>query len=156
MWSLNRATVLGNITRDIEMRNTPNGQSVANFAVATDRKWKDSEGGQKEAVEYHEIVAWDKVAEIANQYAKKGSRVYIEGRLQTQSWEGQDGIKRQRTVIVAEKLILLSPKGEGGSSYQSESASDKAQDTKAEAPKPKDKKEEKDDGDEINLDDIPF
>lgn len=160
MFSLNRATILGNMTRDIEMRNTPNGQSVANFAVATNRKWKDADGGQKEAVEYHEIVAWGKLAEIASQYAKKGSKVYIEGRLQTRSWEGQDGAKRQRTEIVAENLILLSPKGEGGSSYQAEDkdAGDNKQDTGA---KTEDKKDvatgkDKDASDEINLDDIPF
>lgn len=159
MLNLNRATILGNITRDIEMRNTPNGQSVANFAVATNRRWSDSDGGQKEAVEYHEIVAWGKLAEIASQYAKKGSKVYIEGRLQTRSWEGQDGAKRQRTEIVAENLILLSPKGEGASSYTSESknaAPTTDKENKKDEPKETKNTPSGTDGDEINLDDIPF
>lgn len=148
MLNLNRAMVLGNITRDIEVRNTPNGQAVANFAVATNRRWSDSDGNQKEAVEYHEIVAWGKLAEIANQYAKKGSKVYIEGRLQTRTWEGQDGVKRQRTEIIAENLILLSPKGEGAS-YPAEDKTEEKEDKK-------ESKEEKSSDDEINLDDIPF
>src|SRR3990170_495813 len=99
-WSLNRAQVIGNVTRDPELRVTPTGQSVASFAVATNRRWKDQNGNQKEATEFHEVVAWGKLAEIIQQILHKGNRVYAEGRLQTRSWDAPDGSKRNRTEIV--------------------------------------------------------
>ena len=168
MYSLNRATVLGNATRDPELRTTPNGRSVANFAVATNRRWNDqSSGEQREEVQFHEVVTWGKLAEIASQIIRKGTKVYVEGRLQTRNWEGQDGARRERTEIVAENLIILTPKGatpvsDSGldsqaqprvaSSEESESAAPRTKDT------PKKKGEEKPAAseDEINLDEIPF
>ncbi len=109
---LNKVMVIGNLTRDPEMRNVPSGDSVANFGVATNRIWTDQAGQRQEAVEYHNVVAWRKLADICGQYLKKGNKVYIEGRLQTRDWEGQDGIKRYRTEIVARDLIMLgSPPG---------------------------------------------
>ncbi len=104
---LNRAMVIGNLTRDPEMRTIPSGQSVANFSIATNRHWNDTSGNKQSAVEYHNIVVWGKLAEICSQYLKKGRRVFMEGRLQTRDWEGQDGIKRSRTEIVAENMIML-------------------------------------------------
>lgn len=146
--------VLGNATRDAELRTTPNGKSVAGFAVATNRRWKDQSGETKDEVQFHEIVAWGKLAEIAAQIIKKGSKVYVEGRLQTRTWEGQDGAKRERTEIIADNIIGLSSRGEVSSENdytQTESTN--------ETPKPKkiakeDNTESSDD--EINLDDIPF
>ncbi|HEC21004.1 MAG TPA: single-stranded DNA-binding protein, partial [Candidatus Peregrinibacteria bacterium] len=104
MYSLNRAQIIGNLTRDPEVRQTPNGQSVTTLGVATNRAWKDPEGNQKEAVEFHNIVAWGKLAEICGQYLRKGVKVYFEGRLQTRNWENESGVKQYRTEIVAENM----------------------------------------------------
>jgi len=105
--NLNRAMIIGNLTRDPEVRTTPNGQTVANFGVATNHSWTDTSGQRQERAEFHNIVAWGKLAEICSQYLGKGRKVYIEGRLQTRDWEGQDGAKRTRTEIVAENMIML-------------------------------------------------
>ncbi len=146
--SFNQAIIMGNLTRDPEMRNTPSGQNVASFAVATNRQWQDPSGERKEAVEYHEIVAWGKLAELASQYLSKGRKVLVVGRLQTQSWE-KDGVKRQRTEIVANDISFLDGRGDalaGAPSAPSAPAASKPADTVVQ-----------DLGDEpINLDDIPF
>lgn len=117
MLSLNRAQIIGNLTRDPELRYTPNGQAVASFAVATNRVWVDASGEKKDAVEYHDVVTWGKLAEICGQILSKGRKVYIEGRLQTRTWEGQDGVKRQKTEIVAENMLVLDKPKEGSSAY---------------------------------------
>ncbi len=114
MYSLNRATIIGNLTRDPEVRQTPSGQSVCSFGVATNRSWKGADGSKQEATEFHNVVAWGKLAEICGQYLNKGRKVYVEGRLQTRDWEGQDGVKRYRTEIVTENLIILDRPGSGG------------------------------------------
>src|SRR3990172_8008413 len=109
----NQAIVLGNLTRDPELRYTPNGQAVASFSVATNRQWMDSQGEKKEDVEYHDVVVWGKLAEIVNQYLKKGRKVMIVGRLQTRTWEAQDGAKRSKTEIVATDVNFVDrPRGE--------------------------------------------
>jgi len=110
--SLNRAQIIGNLTRDPEIKQIPGGSTVASFSVATNFVWTDSSGQKQEKVEYHNIVAWRKLADICGQYLKKGSKVFIEGRIQTRDWEGEDGIKRYRTEIVADNMIMLSGKGE--------------------------------------------
>lgn len=107
MSSLNRATLIGNLTRDPEFKTTSTGQSVASFGIATNRVWFDANRQKQEKAEFHNIVAWSKLAEICNQYLKKGRKVFIEGRLQTRDWQGQDGVKRYRTEIVAENMIML-------------------------------------------------
>jgi len=99
--------IIGNLTRDPEVRNTSGGQTVANFGVATNHSWNDASGQRQEKAEFHNIVAWGKLAEICGQYLTKGRKVYVEGRLQTREWEGQDGAKRQRTEIVADNMIML-------------------------------------------------
>jgi single-strand DNA-binding protein len=109
--SLNRAQLIGNLTRDPELRQIPGGQTVATFSVATNFVWTDSNGQRQEKVEFHNVVAWRKLAEIAGQYLKKGSKVYVEGRIQTRDWEGEDGVKRYRTEIVADSVIMLDRKG---------------------------------------------
>ncbi len=115
---LNKVMIIGRLTRDPEIRTIPSGDTVANFGVATNRIWTNAQGQKQEAVEYHNIVAWRKLADICGQYLKKGDRVYIEGSLQTRDWEGQDGIKRYRTEIVARDMIMLSPpRTQGGSTY---------------------------------------
>ncbi len=112
--NLNKAMIIGNLTRDPEVRNTTGGQSVASFSVATNQVWTDQSGQKQERVEYHNIVAWRRLAEICGQYLRKGSKIYIEGRLQTRDWTGQDGVKRYRTEIVAENMIMLDRAGGSG------------------------------------------
>lgn len=151
--SFNQAIIMGNLTRDPELRSTPGGQQVASFAVATNRTWMDQSGERKEAVEYHEIVAWGKLGELAAQYLAKGRKVMVVGRLQTQSWE-KDGVKRQRTEIVASDVNFLDGPGgaqmsEGASAPRSSSASSskKSDDVVI---------QDLDANSNINLDDIPF
>ncbi len=110
--SWNRVELIGNLTRDPELRYTPNGAAVCTFSVATNRTYV-SEGEKKEEVDFHRLVSWNKLAELCNQLLKKGNKVFISGRLQTRSWEGQDGAQRQTTEIVVEDMILLTPKTSG-------------------------------------------
>lgn len=110
---LNRAMLIGNITRDPEVRTTPSGQTVASFGLATNLIWTDAQGQRQTRAEFHNIVAWRKLADIVSQYLHKGSKVYVDGRLQTREWEGKDGAKRQRTEIVAENVIMLDRKADG-------------------------------------------
>lgn len=114
--SLNRATIIGNLTRDPELRTTPNGQNVCNFSVATSSQWTDSAGQKQEKTEYHHVVAWGKLADICSQYLGKGRKVFVEGRLQTREWEAQDGSKKNRTEIVADNMIMLDRAPAGGAS----------------------------------------
>lgn len=109
--SLNKVLVIGNLGKDPEMRYTPSGQAVTNFSVATNRTWTDGDGQRREQTEWFSIVAWGKLAEIANQYLAKGRRVFVEGRLQTRSWEDAEGQKRYRTEVVASELIMLDRAG---------------------------------------------
>lgn len=109
---LNRVMLIGNLTRDPELRNTPNGKAVASMSIATNRFWTDAQGQKQKEAEFHNIVMWSKLAEIASQYLHRGSKVYVEGRLQTREWTGQDGIKRYRTEIVADNMIMLNGSSE--------------------------------------------
>lgn len=111
--NLNKAMIIGNLTRDPEVRNTPSGQMVATFSVATSQVWNDQSGQKQEKVEFHNVVVWRRLAEICSQYLRKGSKVYIEGRLQTREWTGQDNIKRYRTEIIGENMIMLDRAGGG-------------------------------------------
>ena len=111
MMNLNKAMIIGNLTRDPEVRTTPSGQTVANFGVATNLVWTDQSGQKQEKAEFHNIVAWRRLAEIAGQYLKKGGRIFVEGRLQTRAWDDQNGVKRNRTEIIAENLIMLDRPG---------------------------------------------
>lgn len=154
MLNLNRAMVLGNATRDAELRTTPNGKSVASFAVATNRRWKDQAGEVKDEVQFHEIVAWGKLAEIAAQIVKRGTKVYVEGRLQTRTWEGQDGARRDKTEIIADNIIGLSGRPEGTNNSEFSQAPNKDETPSNTKVDKSDKKETPED--EINLDDIPF
>jgi len=110
--SLNRVQIIGNLTKDPELKQIPGGQMVATFSVATNLTWTDKAGQKQQKVEYHNIVVWAKLAEICAQYLKKGSKAFFEGRLQTRDWEGEDGIKRYRTEIVVENMIMLDRKGD--------------------------------------------
>ncbi len=114
--NLNKAMVIGNLTRDPEMRSTPSGQNVASFSVATSLTWTDNSGQQQKKTEFHNIIAWRKLADICGQYLHKGSKVYIEGRLQTSDWTGQDGVKKYRTEIIVENMIMLDKAGDNNNS----------------------------------------
>lgn len=156
--SLNKATIIGNLTRDPELKQIPSGQSVCSFGVATSRNWKDASGNKQEQTEYHNVVAWGKLAEICGQYLVKGKKVYVEGRLQTREWEGQDGSKRNKTEIVCENMIMLgAPSGGSGSASAfapptpSTSPSERG---RASQPTPDDPGASPDD--EIKIEDIPF
>ncbi len=109
---VNIAIVLGNLTRDPELRYTPAGRAVCGFSVATSRSWTTAEGEAQDKTEFHNVVAWNKLAEICSQYLIKGQKVYVQGRLQTRTWEGQDKVRRSRTEIVADQMVMLQrPRG---------------------------------------------
>ncbi|PIS41769.1 MAG: single-stranded DNA-binding protein [Candidatus Kerfeldbacteria bacterium CG08_land_8_20_14_0_20_42_7] len=142
--NLNKVQLIGNLTRDPEIRTTPTGQNVASFSVATSRRWTDKEGQSKEQTEFHNLVAWRKLADIIGQYVKKGSKVYVEGHLQTRNWEDQQGAKKYRTEIIVDNLIMLDRKGEsGGNPFTGNADNSTAQ------PEPTAEHE-------INVEDIPF
>jgi len=105
--SLNRVTLIGNLTRDPELKYTPQGSAVCTFGVATNREWTDSSGQKQEGAEFHRIVAWGKLGEICSQLLQKGRKVFVEGRLQTRQWKTQDGSDRQVTEVVIEEMMAL-------------------------------------------------
>lgn len=153
---LNKVFLIGNLTRDPELKALPSGVKVASVALATNRVWKDQNGARQEAVEYHNVVVFGRQAEIISQYCKKGSSLYIEGRLQTRSWDAQDGQKKYRTEIVLESFQFGGQKaGDGQGSYSKPAApvSD-AEAPQKSAPADLDTIDYPDE--EINLEDIPF
>jgi len=109
--SLNKVQLIGNLTRDPELRYTPSGAAVCTIGLATNRQWVTEAGEKKEDAEFHRLVAWNKLAEICSQLLKKGRKIYVEGRLQTRKWQGADGNERQTTEIVINDMIILDPKG---------------------------------------------
>jgi single-strand DNA-binding protein len=111
---LNKVMVIGNVGRDPEMRYTPGGAAVTSFSVAVSRRWTTPENEVRDETEWFNVVAWNKLAETCNQLITKGRKVYIEGRLQTRSWEGQDGQKKYRTEVVASTMLLLDSRPQGG------------------------------------------
>lgn len=142
---LNKVQLIGNATRDPELRNTPSGQSVTSFGLATNRRWKDQSGDLKEEVEFHNIVAWGRLAENCNKFLRKGSRLYVEGRLKTNSWDDADGNQKRRTEIIMENMILLDRKDSNFSSNDNSTASNSEN-------IPKDENNP----DEITMEDVPF
>ena len=122
--SVNKVILIGNLGKDPEIKYTPSGVPVAKFSLATNERYKDKAGEWQDRTEWHNIVAWQRLAEIVGEYVKKGSKIYIEGRLQTSSWEDkQSGEKKYRTEIIANDLVLLSGRGENSEAYSSRSAS---------------------------------
>lgn len=112
MASVNKAIIIGNLGRDPELKYMPSGDAVCNFTIATKDVWKDRDGNQQEKTEWHNIVAFRRLAEICGEYLKKGKQVYIEGRIQTRSWEDKDGVKRYTTEIVADRMQMLGRRDE--------------------------------------------
>ena len=153
--NLNKAMIIGNLTRDPELRNTPNGTAVTSFGVATNFVWTDTNGQRQERAEFHNVVAWRKLAEIISQYLRKGSKAYIEGRLQTRSWDDQSGNKKYMTEIVAENMIMLDSKGAGNQSKPSQSAPT-PQATSEETTAVIDINEPTTNTDEVRVEEVPF
>jgi single-strand DNA-binding protein len=120
--NLNKVFLIGRLTQDPEVRTIANGQNVASFSMATNRTWTDKAGAKQEQAEFHNIVVWARLAEIAGQYLKKGQTIMVEGRLQTRNWVGQDGVKRYRTEVVCENF-QMGPKASGFSAPQTGGAS---------------------------------
>jgi single-strand DNA-binding protein len=150
---LNKAFIIGNLTRDPELKALPSGTKVCSFGVATNRSYKDKEGTRQDSTEFHNVVAFAKLGELVAQYMKKGSQVYVEGRLQTRSWDGKDGEKKYRTEIIADTVQFGNkPGGTGGASGSGAPSAAKAGVEVPDAPADKiDYPSE-----EINPDDIPF
>lgn len=121
MASLNKVFLIGNLTKDPELRYTPGGTAVANLRLATNRRYKDKSGEMKDEVCFLTVVAWDKQAEVCNQYLHKGSPLFIEGRLQSRSWDGPDGKKRNVIEVRAERIQFLGAPGQKGASSAGES-----------------------------------
>lgn len=170
--SLNKVTLIGNLTRDPELRYTPTGAAVCTIGLATNRSWVTDSGEKKEETEFHRVVAWNKLAELCSQLLAKGRKVYVEGRLRTSTWQTADGGQRSSTEIVIEDMIVLDSKrpasteqerGEPGDDRQ---AGDQGPGPQAQTPAQKKKeqevqpkapvKESPTGSEEVNPDDIPF
>jgi single-strand DNA-binding protein len=165
--SLNRVQLIGNLTRDPELRYTPSGTAVCSFGLATNRSWTTDTGEKHEESEFHKIVSWNKLAELCSQFLVKGRKVYVEGRLSTRNWTTQDGQQRSTTEVVIDDMILLDSKGQGQQPVRV-AEEERVEAKEPVAPKPaketkrksqkRDKKEEEESvsGEEISPDDIPF
>jgi single-strand DNA-binding protein len=152
--NFNKVIVLGNLTRDPEVRTLPSGQSVVNFGLATNRFFTDRSGSKQQATEFHNVVAFGKLADICGRYLAKGKLVLVEGRLQTRNWQGQDGVKRYRTEIVMENM-QLGPRGTGGSS-SAETSAETAAAPAEEIPIIDADEELTANEEKVNVEDIPF
>lgn len=159
--SLNRVQLIGNLTRDPELRYTPTGAAVVSFGIATNRTWKTDTGEKHEESEFHNIVAWNKLAELCSQFLVKGRKVYVEGRLSTRSWQAQDGTQKSRTEVVIDDMILLDSAGNAAGAKKAESAPDEEVEVVSETKSPGKKKAEVKKEveaveDDVMPDDIPF
>ena len=166
--SLNKVQLIGNLTRDPELKYTPQGAAVCNFGIATNRQWTTESGEKKDEADFHRLVAWNKLAEICAQLLKKGRKVYVEGRLSTRSWQAQDGTQRSITEVVVADMIILDKKEDGvggtvgdidipeiGMESQDTVSQDLAESTPKDVKKKTAKKEEVE-APEVGEEDIPF
>jgi single-strand DNA-binding protein len=164
--SLNKVQLIGNLTRDPELRYTPTGAAVCTIGLATNRSWVMESGEKKEETEFHRVVAWNKLAELCSQLLAKGRKIYVEGRLRTNQWQGSDGTQRYTTEVVIEDMIILDSKRAGG---PGEGEGEHTGDTKSAVAQPQPTQSSTDDGqqahkpedkpavnEDINPDDIPF
>lgn len=163
--SLNKVQLIGNLTRDPELRYTPQGTAVSTFGLATNRNWTTDGGEKREDVEFHKIVAWNKLGELCSQLLTKGRKVYVEGRISNRSWTGQDGVQRNTTEIVIEDMIILDNKragvegaDEGYAPHMAEPSREEAAEGKTAAKAKKEGAEIKQQviSEDVNPDDIPF
>ena len=163
--SLNKVQLIGNLTRDPELRYTPQGTAVCSVGLATNRSWTTDTGEKREETEFHRIVAWNKLAELCSQLLTKGRKVYVEGRLSTRTWTGQDGNQRTTTEIIIDDMIILDSRRDVGdqTSYpdtqmteSKEENQSEISDAKSKKSSKKEKVEEKVEDESVNPDDIPF
>lgn len=159
--SLNRVQLIGNLTRDPELRYTPQGTAVCSFGIATNRSWTTDSGEKKEEADFHRIVAWNKLAELCSQFLTKGKKVYVEGRLSTRSWNAQDGTQKSSTEVIISDMILLDSSGRASTARMEEEVAEEPK----EEPKKKTKSEKSEEDEaplpeegegEVAPDDIPF
>jgi single-strand DNA-binding protein len=148
MKSVNMVVLMGNMTRDAELRYTPNGKAVASFGLAVNRVYKDASGEKQSSVDFFDVVAWGKLAEIVSQYGKKGQGMHVIGRLQNRNWEAQDGSKRNKTEVIANEVSLVGGKGDQAAVDTPVIAKEGV-----DAPAPEDVPAPEE---EISIDDIPF
>lgn len=163
--SLNKVLLIGNLTRDPELRYTPTGAAVCTIGLATNRYWTTESGEKKEEVEYHRVVAWNKLAELCSQLLTKGRKIYVEGRLRTNTWQAQDGSQRTTTEVIIEDMILLDSKrtGPGDEGAETRDVTEPPK-TSVQQPQTQTSKQVKkvqktkseSETEEVNLDDIPF
>ncbi len=154
--SLNRVQLIGNLTRDPELRYTPSGAAVCSFGLATNRSWNTDSGEKHEETEFHRIVAWNKLAELCSQFLVKGRKVYVEGRLSTRNWTTQDNQQRSVTEVVIDDMILLDRSGAPAREGEAEEKSSPAPAKKAQAEPSKKEEPATPDEDMVPPDDIPF
>lgn len=157
---LNKAFVFGNLTRDPELKSLPSGIQVASFSIATNRTWKDKNGQKQDSADYHNIVVFGKQAETIAQYVRKGSSLFIEGRMQTRSWDGPDGKKNYRTEIIAENFQFGPKSGGSEGGYKASNGAPRSSDNSSSSNKADSAAPGLDTieypEEEINPDDIPF
>lgn len=149
---INKAIIYGNLTRDPELKSLPSGTQVCEFGVATNRVWKDKNGAKQESADFHNIVVFGRQAELVKQYLAKGSGIFLEGRIQTRSWDAKDGTKKYRTEIVADRIQFGPKSGSSGGSYENQPSSKAPDSAKASSGEPAIEYPEE----EINSEDIPF
>lgn len=153
--NLNKAIIIGNVTQNPEVRNTPSGQTVASFSVATNRMWTDKQGQKQQKAEFHNVVAWGRLAEIAGQYLTKGSLCMVEGHLQTRNWDDQQGNRHWKTEIITEN-IQLGPRGARSTAPESENNSGDETNFSQPSTESTPEKDNDDNEDDIKVEDIPF
>lgn len=155
--NVNKVILVGRLTRDPEVRNTPSGQNVATISLATNRFWSDKSGQKQEQTEYHNVVLWGRLAEIAGQYLVKGQEAYFEGRLQTRKFTGKDGVERRTTEVVAENMQLGSRPGGGSGNFAPRDNSSQGDSTpQASASNDAIPTINLDDEEEVKIEDVPF
>lgn len=152
--NINKVILVGRLTRDPELRTTPSGQTVTSIGIATNRFWKDKAGQRQDKTEFHNVVLWGRLAEIAGQYLTKGQEAFIEGRLESRTYTGKDGVERKVTDIIAENLQLGSKAGQGGGNYGSAPRQNDAPKADSNEKIPTINLDEE--AGEIRLEDVPF
>ncbi len=151
--SVNKVILIGNLTRDPELRYTPQGHAVCTFGIATNREWVTN-GEKQESADFHNVVAWNKLGELCAQLLKKGTKTYVEGRLQTRSWDGDDGKKRYKTEIVIDEMVILTSKGAGN--YDGDDSSDSVEFEEIGAASDESGSVEDQVSEDVSTEDIPF
>jgi len=155
MRSVNKVVLIGNLTRDPEMKTTQSGQPITTFSIATNREWVTKDGEKHTSTEYHDLIAWSRLAELCSKYLKKGKLIYVEGYLKTRSWENEEGVKKYRTEVVIDDMIMLDKRNgeEGDMDYVASSGDEDMteEDGPSEKEEEKEKKDTPSEGGEENM-----